>query len=235
MKQSLTRYESLSSELETKKKEIINKAKDEAANLLRQTNREIEKTIRHIRENKAEKKETTKVRNSLKHLANEVAREKHQAPVEKVDIKPGDRVRIIGQESSGIVLQIQGKNAAVNFGEMKSSVSLSKLERVSGTQERQINKKLQSIGMNVLDKRISFSPSLDIRGKRVDEVLAILDPFLDTAILLGQSQLKILHGKGEGVLRKIVREHLKKYKEVASVADEHVDRGGDGITLIVLK
>lgn len=235
MKQSLARYESLSTELETKKKEIINKAKDEAANLLRQTNREIEKTIRHIRENKAEKKETTKVRNTLKHLASEVAKDKHQKTTKVEDIKPGDRVRIIGQESSGIVLQIQGKNAAVNFGELKSSVSLSKLERVSGTQERQINKKLQSIGMNVLDKRISFSPSLDIRGKRVDEVLAILDPFLDTAILLGQSQLKILHGKGEGVLRKVVREHLKKYKEVASVSDEHVDRGGDGITLVVLK
>ncbi len=235
MKQSLARYESLSTELETKKKEIINKAKDEAANLLRQTNREIEKTIRHIRENKAEKKETTKVRNSLKHLANEVTRDKHQTSIDPVDIKPGDRVRIIGQESSGIVLQVQGKNAAVNFGELKSSVALSKLEKISGTQERQINKKLQSIGMNVLDKRISFSPSLDIRGKRVDEVLAILDPFLDTAILLGQSELKILHGKGEGVLRKVVREHLKKYKEVASVSDEHIDRGGDGITLVVLK
>src|SRR5690606_35549466 len=146
-KQSLARYESLSSELETKKKEIINKAKDEAANLLRQTNREIEKTIRHIRENKAEKKETTKVRNSLKHLANEVTREQQHKQVEKVDIKPGDRVRIIGQESSGIVLQIQGKNAAVNFGEMKSSIVLSRLEKISGTQEREINKKLQSIGM----------------------------------------------------------------------------------------
>ncbi len=235
MKQSLARYESLSSELETKKKEIINKAKDEAANLLRQTNREIEKTIRHIRENKAEKKETTRVRNSLKHLAHEVTKDKHQKVIKVEDIKPGDRVRIIGQESSGIVLQIQGKNAAVNFGELKSSVSLSKLEKISGTQERQFNKKLQSMGMNVLDKRISFSPSLDIRGKRVEEVIPILDPFLDTAILLGQSDLKILHGKGEGVLRKVVREHLKRYKEVASISDEHVDRGGDGITLVVLK
>jgi DNA mismatch repair protein MutS2 len=235
MQQSLARYESLSTELEAKKKEIINKAKDEAANLLRQTNREIEKTIRHIRENKAEKKETTRVRNTLKNLAQEVTKDKDHQTIKVEDIKPGDRVRIIGQESSGIVLQVQGKNASVSFGELKSYVSLSKLEKISGKQERQVNKKLQSMGMNVLDKRISFSPSLDIRGKRVEEVIPILDPFLDTAILLGHSQLKILHGKGEGVLRKVVREHLKRYKEVASVSDEHVDRGGDGITLVVLK
>ena len=74
-----------------------------------------------------------------------------------------------------------------------------------------------------------------MRGKRVEEVIGILDQFMDTAILLGQSEIRILHGKGEGVLRKVVRDHLRKYKEVASVADEHVERGGDGITIVILK
>ena len=59
--------------------------------------------------------------------------------------------------------------------------------------------------------------------------------FMDTAILLSQAELKILHGKGEGVLRKVIRDELRKYKEIASVADEHVERGGDGITVVVLK
>jgi DNA mismatch repair protein MutS2 len=63
----------------------------------------------------------------------------------------------------------------------------------------------------------------------------LVDQFIDTAILLGQGELRILHGKGEGVLRKVVREQLKKYKQVASMADEHVERGGDGITIVVLK
>jgi DNA mismatch repair protein MutS2 len=69
----------------------------------------------------------------------------------------------------------------------------------------------------------------------VEEVMPLLDQFIDTAILLGQGELKILHGKGEGVLRKVVRDHLKRYKEVASMNDEHVERGGDGITVVVLK
>jgi DNA mismatch repair protein MutS2 len=69
----------------------------------------------------------------------------------------------------------------------------------------------------------------------VEEVGSILDQFLDDAILLGQGELKILHGKGEGILRKVVREQLKKVKGVASFKDEHIDRGGDGITVVILK
>jgi DNA mismatch repair protein MutS2 len=69
----------------------------------------------------------------------------------------------------------------------------------------------------------------------VEEVVPLLDQFMDTAILLGQGEIRLLHGKGEGVLRKVIREQLKKYKQVASVKDEHVERGGDGITIVVLK
>jgi DNA mismatch repair protein MutS2 len=87
----------------------------------------------------------------------------------------------------------------------------------------------------VQEKRANFQTTLDIRGKRVEEVGAALDQFIDTAILLGHGELRILHGKGEGVLRKVVRDQLKGYKEVASVSDEHVERGGDGITVVVLK
>jgi DNA mismatch repair protein MutS2 len=91
------------------------------------------------------------------------------------------------------------------------------------------------MGINVYQKQTNFSTTLDIRGKRVEETIPMLDQFIDDAILLSQGELKILHGKGEGVLRKVVRDHLRKIKAVASVADEHVERGGDGITVVVLK
>lgn len=234
LKQNLARYQTLNSELESKKKEILNKAKEEAAELLRTTNRQIEKTIRHIKESKAEKKETMKMRKSLEtlgtHVKAEVRKEKKPA-----DIREGDRVRITGQDGSGVVLSVQGKTAWVQFGELKSMIKVDKLEKITSSMEKQITSRLASAGIDVHEKRANFQSTLDIRGKRVEEVTALLDQFIDTAILLGQAELKILHGKGEGILRKVVRDQLKRYKEVASVSDEHVERGGDGISVVVLK
>jgi DNA mismatch repair protein MutS2 len=237
LKTLLSKYGSLTTELESRKKEIIDKAKLEANSLLRETNKEIEKTIRHIRENQAERKETLKVRKNLQELSKKVAHEPvKREKVEMGTILSGDRVRIIGQDSSGVVQFVKGKNAVVQFGEIKSTLNISKLEKLTGQSITQdVTKKLQSIGIRLHEKQSRFSPTLDVRGKRVDEAMSLLDQFMDDAILLGQGEIKILHGKGEGVLRKVVREQLKKYKQVATYADEHVERGGDGITVVVLK
>lgn len=237
LKSLLARYDHLTTELESKKKEIIDKAKIQANALLRETNKEIEKTIRHIRENQAERKETLKVRNNLKELSRKV---EHQPLIKKEkaiagSVNAGDRVRIIGQDSSGIVLSVKGKNATVQFGDLKSTVAVTRLEKLGGKAVVETLRKPVSTGIKLHEKQAQFNPTLDIRGKRVEEVVAVLEQFLDNAILLGHGEIKILHGKGEGVLRKVVREHLKKYKQVASAADEHVDRGGDGITVVVLK
>jgi DNA mismatch repair protein MutS2 len=235
LKKTLATYQALSTDLETRKKEIIGKAKEEAMTLLKTTNREIEKTIRHIRENKAEKKETVKVRQSLQHLSHQVAKGMQPKIVKEEKLEEGDRVRIMGQVSSGVLLLLQGKNAVVQFGEMKTTVSIGKLERVEGGAQKELAIKLKSSGINLYEKQAAFNPSLDVRGKRVEELLPVLESFMDSAILLGHGELRILHGKGEGVLRKVIRENLKKYKEVASFKDEHADRGGEGITIVVLK
>jgi DNA mismatch repair protein MutS2 len=226
-------YQKLNSELEAKKKEIVDRAKVEASTILKETNREIEKTIRHIRENKAEKKETRKVRQGLEQLADKVKPIlKKEISTEKV--KEGDKVRLIGQEVTGNLVSIKGNQAIVEFGSIRSTVKLDQLVR-SDLVEPSFVRKVRAMGLDVMKKQSTFEPTLDLRGKRAEEVVAELERFLDDAILLSQGELKILHGKGEGVLRKIVRDHLKKIKQVASFADEHVERGGDGITVVVLK
>lgn len=233
----LKKYETLSGELEEKKKVILAKAKEEAQQLLAQTNREIEKTIRHIRENQAQKTETKKVREKLKEISQKVSGPVvPKKPIGPVELKTGDRVRIIGQEGSGVVLSVKGKSAMVQLGELKTNVALTKLERADqNSSDKTVEKKLRSIGLSLHEKRAGYSSELDVRGKRVDEVLPLLETFLDTSVLLAQGEVKILHGKGEGVLRKVIRDYLKQYKQVASFADEHVERGGDGITVVVLK
>lgn len=237
LKSLLSKYDSLTAELESRKKDIIDKAKLEANSLLRETNKEIEKTIRHIRENQAERKETLKVRKNLQELSKKVEHQPVKKKSSDIDtIQSNERVRIIGQDGSGIVIVVKGKNAIVQFGEMKSTISLSKLEKLANQQAvTDVAKKLQSIGIRLHEKQSRFNTTLDVRGKRVEEVVSILEQYMDDAILLGHGEIKILHGKGEGVLRKVVRERLKRYKQVASFADEHVERGGDGITVVVLK
>jgi len=228
------RYQKLNSELEAKKKEIIDRAKTEASTLLKETNREIEKTIRHIRENKAEKKETRKVRQGLEQLADKVQPQTVKVNLSPQLLKEGDKVRLIGQEVTGTLVAIKGKQAEVEFGSARTTVKLNQLVRSDLIEPTSVNK-ARSLGVDVMRKQSSFVSTLDLRGKRAEEVVPELDRFLDDAILLSQGELKILHGKGEGVLRKIVRERLKAVKEVASFADEHVERGGAGITVVVLK
>lgn len=229
---SLEKYTSLSAELDAKKKEILARARAEAQKLLNDTNKQIEKTIRHIRENRAEKKETLKVRKGLHELKGRIA-PPEVAITKDVPLKEGDYVRITGQDGRGVIQSIKGKNALVRFGEIKSIVDLKKLEKApAGRSEQKIDK--TNTGFSLLEKRAGFNSMLDLRGRRAEEVGPLLDQFMDTAILLGAGELSILHGKGEGVLRKIVREHLKRYREVRSVSDEHIERGGDGVTLVVL-
>jgi len=232
--ETLAQYEALSQELNIKKKEIIEKAKSEASQLLKETNREIEKTIRHIRENKAERKETRKVRDGLQDMIQKVKPEIHvRTQTDKIEM--GDYVRLIGQEVSGKVISIKEDVALVQFGDLRSQVKIKKLVRSDQAISNPAFARIKTTGLDISRKQSLFVNTLDIRGKRVEEVNSALDQFLDDAILLGHAQIKILHGKGEGVLRKVIRERLKGNKAIASVADEHVERGGDGITVVILK
>ena len=230
------RYKQMADELEVKKKLIIEEAKSQAKNLLANTNKEIEKTIRHIRESKAHKTETQKVRKGLQDFSKKLNQdaEKKSIPVAKQEFKEGDYVRLIGQDVVGVIISAKGKNAVVQLGELKTTVEYSKLEKTKQQPSgKSISKRVAGISLH--EKQSQFSTTLDLRGMRAEEVIALLDQFMDTAILLGRTELRILHGKGEGVLRKVVREHLRKYKAVASMADEHIERGGDGVTIVVLK
>ncbi len=229
---SKERYDDLKQKLDTQKKEILNQAKTEAATLLQETNREIEKTIRHIRENKAEKQETRKVREGLRDLEKKVKPHPSQAAQPEEPLKERDKVRMLGGEVTGTVLSIKGNAAVVQFGELRSSV---KVDRLVRSDRAEIKTGLShKVNRSYLGGQGAFSPVLDVRGLRVEELMPVLVRFMDDAVQFGLSQVSILHGKGEGVLRKVVRDYLKQIKSVSGFRDEHADRGGDGITWVDL-
>ncbi len=226
-------YDELKEKLETQKKEILNRAKTEAATLLHETNREIEKTIRHIRENKADKQETRKVREGLRELGKKVKPQHTQPAKPELPLIVGDKVRILGGEVTGTVLSAKGNTIVVQFGELRSSVKMDRLVRSDRVESKAgtISRKATS---GYISGQGSFSPTLDVRGMRVEEVMPVLTRFMDDSVQFGLSQVSILHGKGEGVLRKVVRDYLKQIKSVSGFRDEHADRGGDGITWVDL-
>lgn len=233
--EEVTRHRQLASDLDSRKKEILEKARGEADAILKRTNKEIEKTIRHIRENRAERNETRKIRKQLEGIADELRpqQEFHERPA-SAELAVGDRVRIPGQEGSGLVVSLRKNRAVVQFGEVITTVPVSTLLLVQGPPQRTDAQPLAKSGFDLPSRQSRFEGRLDLRGRRAEEVAAQLEQFLDDGFALGYHELYILHGKGEGVLRQVVRSYLAKDSRVARFADEHVERGGSGITVVTL-
>lgn len=153
-------------------------------------------------------------------------------------IEPGDNVRIKGQNTVGEVIEIQGKNSIVIFGMLKSTVKTELLEKVSKNQVKKVQPKNTFVSEQTADdireRKLNFKQEIDVRGMRGDEALQAVTYFIDDAILVGVSRVRILHGTGTGILRQLIRQYLKTVPGVAHFQDEHVQFGGAGITVVEL-
>ncbi|MCC5945861.1 MAG: endonuclease MutS2 [Bernardetiaceae bacterium] len=242
----LEQYQQMKDEFERMRKQLLNQAKVEAQEVLRQANQKIEATIRQIKENKADKEVTQKARKALEDFVaeqqihqvdtealQEVGKEEYE--VVKGEIEVGDFVRIKGQATTAEVLEIKQNDCLVRIGGLKSTVKRNRLEKISKKAAKKSEKQGTGSGIDWSAHAVKFSPNLDIRGKRAEEAVPIVAQFVEEAIMLNQDNLRIVHGKGTGALRQLVREQLRVYSEIKKVSDEHADRGGDGVTLIKLK
>ncbi|MBO7432346.1 MAG: Smr/MutS family protein, partial [Salinivirgaceae bacterium] len=156
----------------------------------------------------------------------------------KMDFTIGMPVRIEGQTTVGEIMELNGKNAVVAFGSLYMNVEIGKLQHLTDDEKRNIRKSVrqgslqQSYELN--QRRLSFKPGLDVRGMRAEEAVGKVAAFIDEAVMVGAFEVKILHGKGNGILRHVVRQYLQTVDVVTSVRDEHVDFGGAGITVVEL-
>ncbi|WP_258104889.1 endonuclease MutS2 [Marinoscillum sp. MHG1-6] len=229
-------YEEVRKMVQEERKDILKKAKNEARQILAEANKKIEGTIRQIKEQKADKEQTRKAREGLEAFKKQRLEEREPKAAKKAEIKPGDAVTIIGQDTAGEVMHLKGKQAQVRFGNIISFIDLKKLEKTSKSASSGEKKKSSRVGgVNMLEKMSKFNGELDIRGVRAEEALGKVDEYIDQALMLGTDQVRILHGKGHGVLRELVRNHLRRHQSVASAVDEHVDFGGSGITIVTFK
>jgi DNA mismatch repair protein MutS2 len=242
LEKSRVDYELMKSEIDEKKREIINEAKLEAKNLLQETNQRIENLIREIKENKAAKEPTRQHREELRHFEEKIIIEKPRRKKETVKViegpvRTGDSVRIKGQTAIGEVLSINKNDVEIRLGGLTSKTKLNRLEKVTKSEAKKAEKEnyVAVKGIDMVERRANFASDLDVRGKRAEEALMELERFLDNALLFGTAEVRIIHGKGDGILRTVMREVLKTRKEIKHYHDEHADRGGAGITVVELK
>lgn len=199
--------------------------------------RKIEK-LKEKQNRKKEKKANRGQENALS--AQALAEQQARKEAERLAaILPGSNVKIKGQTSVGEVLEINGKNAVVAFGSIKTTVKLDRLERTNAQpKQADVSTKSTYISSQTQDsmyeKKLNFKQDIDVRGMRGDEALQAVTYFIDDAILVGMSRVRILHGTGTGILRTLIRQYLQTVPGVNHFADEHIQFGGAGITVVDL-
>ncbi len=204
---------------------------------------DIERKIAQIRERKARKEQRKRERAGAPAKNSQLTEQAKREPI------VGDSVKIAGQNVIGKVLEINKRKAQVAFGHINTSVELSKLEVVSSDEHKKQSKQssytLSALHTGVIneqtkqhysvnEKRLNFKSDIDLRGARVEEALDKVCELVDTAVMLGIRELRILHGKGTGALKEEIRKYLKSQPVVKRATDAHVEHGGAGITEVVL-
>ena len=160
------------------------------------------------------------------------------AAADERPLQPGDTVRIKGQAAVGTIEEIGDKTAIVTFGMMRTNVKPDRLERAAPPSRKETTEAATYVSRQTQDavyqKKLNFRQDIDVRGMRGEEALNAITYFIDDAILLGVSRVRILHGTGSGILRTLIRQYLATVPGVRDFKDEHVQFGGAGITVVDL-
>lgn len=201
----------------------------------------IARKMRQIQERKARREKRKKDRESEKlKISNEklTINNENTAGQANASLSPGDTVRIKGLTTVGKIESIDGKMATVIFGDMRTKMRSDRLERAEKPKQEEpkayVNVSRET-RETIDNRKLNFKQDLDVRGMRGDEAITAVTYFIDDAILVGMSRVRILHGTGSGILRQLIRQYLATVPNVVLFRDEHVQFGGAGITVVDLE
>ena len=283
------KYQKELQEIQKTKKEILDEARREAQDIVRAANRQVENTIRTIKEAQAEKEVTQEARKELQTFVSALAQKKEhdqkekdeyierkirqldarrerqrQRKIQRADeaarqrleeealerqrveamrnapLAVGEKVRVKSNGMVGEVVRISPKSVVVNIGNISSKMSPDKLERISSNEYKSAVRETARpvsavrIDSSISERKLNFSPELDVRGERVNDAIEKVMHYVDDAIMLGISSVRIIHGKGTGALREEIQKYLRTVPGVESAADEHIQFGGSGVTVVKL-
>lgn len=280
------KYQKELTDIQTVKKQILQDARKEAEQIVAQANKQIEATIKEIKEAQAEKERTRSARQELEDFnrrlrqdeANEQDKkiaakmeqllerkkrkeERKQRGAEKTaagkpaeipartkfpvapdakerPLQAGDKVKVKGRGIIGEILQTGSTWVNISVGDIISKVSKESVERISNKEfsnaAKSQPKQMSNHSAGLSERKLNFKPTIDIRGERLNEALEIVSRFIDDALMVGMPEVKILHGKGNGILKEEIRKYLRTIPGVESCKDEDIQYGGSGITVVKL-
>ena len=258
-------YQKELEDIKQQRKSILDDARREAEDIVKGAGKQVEKTIRDIKEAQASKEETKAARQELQgflgaleqrkakekkdkdaYLDRKIAqlekrsKKEKSAPAEQKSepLKVGEKVRIKDNGLVGEVAKISSKSATVIVGNISSTMSPDRLERISSNEFRETARKVfkpveQKTDSAITERKLNFSTELDIRGERLSDALDIVTHYIDDAIMLNVGTVRIIHGKGTGVLREEIQKYLRTIPGL-TVADEDIRHGGTGVTIVTL-
>jgi DNA mismatch repair protein MutS2 len=215
----------------------------------------IERTIKEIREHQAAGEATKKLRQDVKAFSDILKstgiKPQQTIPIKKeIKNKPdksrpdvhifkkGDLVTINGQQAQGEIIEINGSEVTLAIGNVTVKTSVNRLEKLNPGMEKIITPVPVKTAGNIIEEMhhhmANFKLTIDVRGKHIHEAITEIRTYLDDAIMLSIPEISILHGKGDGILRQGIRDYLKTIPQIKHYGDEHIERGGDGITIVRL-
>ena len=238
--QMMKNFEQAQKDLEYRRKRFKMEIKEAALQQVEKENQELQKLIRELKAKdnveaakavvQKRKRERAVIATDLEQLREEVYAKEFKSidsPLEK-----GSYVRLRSGGAYGIVESLDKKTAIVMVGDMRMTLKLRDLIAVEAPLESQQHK---GVTFDTVQQNAKFETKIDIRGFRMDEAARRVQEFMDAAALTSASQVEILHGKGDGILKKIVREKVREYKFVSKVRHPLPENGGDGITIVEFK
>ena len=284
------KYQKELQQIKQLKKEILDEAKKEAEEIIRGANRQVENTIKTIKESQAAKEETQEARKGLQDFMSILAARKEQEQKAKDDyierkiqqidarkerqkqrkaqkadenaqreareiqaekermeafrnapLKVGEKVRVKENGMVGEVAKVSAKAVVVIIGNISSKMPLDKVERITSNEFKSAVKETArpvstiKYDSSISERKLNFSTEIDVRGERLNDAVEKVTRYVDDAVMLGVSSVRIIHGKGTGVLRDELQKLIRTIPGVAGVRDEHIQFGGTGVTIVTFE
>ena len=283
------KYQKELQQIKQTKKEILDQAKKEAEAIIKGANKQVENTIRTIKESQAEKETTQEARKELQGFMSLLAAKKEQEQKDKDDyierkikqidarrerqkqrkaqkaddkaaqealeqlaeqqrieafrsapLKAGEKVRVKENGMVGEVVKVSAKAVVVAIGHISSKMPLDKVERITSNEFKSAVKETSKssaakLDTSISERKLNFKTEIDLRGARLNDAIEQVTRYVDDAIMLGIGSVRIIHGKGTGVLRDEIQKLLRTMPGVASAKDEHIQFGGSGVTIVTFE